>query len=131
MRCHLSKTRCSPGPRVPLLSLGTSYCSGKLRHLVASRSWRLTDHPPTRFPILHGSLSAGPPLVLSRAPQSAGKGYPSGVSTSTSTEKTAFPWLRYSQHCSTDFCNFVLSSASFHHSPRIGSPRVSAQLSSL
>lgn len=49
----------------------------KLRHLVAFGSWRLTGHPSTRFPILHGSLRAGPPLVLSRAPQSAIKGIPS------------------------------------------------------
>lgn len=61
----------------PSIITGYFLLLGKLRHLVASWSWRLTDHPPTRFPILHGSLSAGPSLVLSRAPQSAGKGIPS------------------------------------------------------
>lgn len=60
----------------PSVSTGYFLLLGKWRHLVASRSWRLTDHPPTRFPILHGSLSAGPPLVLSRVPLSAVKEIP-------------------------------------------------------
>lgn len=64
----------------------------KLTHLVASSSWRLTGHPSTRFPILHGLLSAGSHLSCLGLLNLLSSGYPPGVlSTTTSTEKTAFP----------------------------------------